>query len=164
MSCWFCNITEEDPEKAYRLSLFGEVDAKARNSVTKVHYLVHQIGVPRCAQCRSKHRAAAFVFVVSVLLLVTALILAVRASFDVSAGFLRGLIAGLLGGAGLTGAAVYAALHKGIASTAKARKDYPGIVALREKGYRFGKAPKNSNIEVHSEEGTETDTEPARKE
>ena len=36
MTCWFCNAAEENPEKTYRIRMFGEVDAMAKASVTKV--------------------------------------------------------------------------------------------------------------------------------
>jgi hypothetical protein len=159
MTCWFCNVAEEHPDRAYRRSLFGEIDAKATNSVTNVRYIVHHIDVPRCALCRSKHRTASFVLFISLLLLSVALVLAIYALLDGTTGFSHGLLTGLAAGTGIAGFVVYLALHKGIATTARARNTYPEIAALREKGYRFGKAPKDSNIEVYREDDPGSDAD-----
>ena len=151
MTCWFCSTVEESPEKTYRIRMFGEVDAKAKASVTKVKYSIHRIAVPRCAMCRAKHRSAAFFAAIGFILAATALVLLLFAGFDVLNGFLPGLFTGLMAGAALGCFSIRLALHKGILSIAKARRIYPEVKELLDQGYKFGKAPKDGTIEVHEE-------------
>ncbi|MHB8962447.1 MAG: hypothetical protein ACYC5K_04765 [Saccharofermentanales bacterium] len=159
MTCWFCNAAEENPEKTYRIRMFGEVDAMAKASVTKVKYSIHRISVPRCAMCRAKHRGASFFAVIGSILAVTTLVLLLFAAFDVLNGFMPGLLTGLIAGMALGCFSIRLALHKGILSIAKARRIYPEVKELLDRGYKFGKAPKDGAIEVHEEKDEIPDEE-----
>lgn len=142
MQCWFCSVRDADEAHALHLEMYGDVDAKKTSSETKIAYNVRHIDVPRCADCHSRHVIAFYALILAgamALGLVAAILVAVFADL---AGWVWGLWAGLAAGLLLGALAIRFLILKGINSVHQARTQYPDIVALLEKCYRFGRRPK----------------------
>ncbi len=148
MACWFCGVIEEDPKKTLNLKLYGEIDAKTQDSITKVKYMLHNVNVPRCHLCRSKHRLAFLAFTAGILLVLTAAVVAVISAFGVITGYGAGLLTGISIGMAIGGFALSRGIQKGIHTVFDARRDHPEVKALVDKGYKFGKGIKDHTREV----------------
>lgn len=149
MNCWFCSVIEEDKKKALHLKLYGEVGAQeTAELVTHVKYVVHEVDIPRCALCKSKHKEAFFFKLLCLLFLVLSIIASVLTAFEVISNLPAGIIIGLTFGFAV-GAFFYSyALHKGIQSVISGKRSYPVVQELLEKGYKFGKGIKDHTNEV----------------
>ncbi len=142
MSCWFCLVREAEADHVLALELYGDVDSRKTGSETKVAYNVRQIEVPRCADCHSRHIIALYAAVGAVLMGIACLVSVLFAVYGWAAAWIWALWLGLTLGLTL-GALVARSLSlKGILSVQEARKIYPEVKDLLEKGYRFGRRPK----------------------
>jgi len=146
MTCWFCGTAEAQENKAVRLQLYGEVEASdADENKKRIAYSTQTFDVPRCAECKKKHRRSRLYIVLCLAMAVLMLAAAVCALAGIP-GWLWGLVLGL--GTGFC--AMFFALRmmtlKGIKKESDAKKDYPEIVDLLCKGYKFGKRPSYEEI------------------
>lgn len=142
MTCWFCSVRDADAKHTYGIDMYGEVGVKNNEAQTSVAYNVKHVDVPRCADCRGKHRIAKAARFMSLVFLVILLGGVLSAAFkwvpDMIAGLWCGFAAGLLIACLLSSALV----QKGIKSVSKSRSKYPEVVELLKKQYRFGLRPK----------------------
>lgn len=144
MKCWFCTIRDAVSKHALTYQMYGDVDTQKTDSETKVAYNVRQIEIPRCADCHSRHQHA-FTTLIMVAALLVSLIAAILAGvFELTAEWIWALWAGLSGGMLIGAAITYLTLLRGTLSQFYARKNYPELKDLCEKGYRFGHRPKDT--------------------
>lgn len=148
MICWFCGVIESDPKKALDLKLYGEIDARTTASVTKVKYILHKVDVPRCYLCKAKHRLALLALIAGAILILTSIVLIILTAFGVLSGFADGLLTGLFAGLGIGGSFYSKAVQKGIHTVPAAKRTYPEVKDLLDKGYKFGKGIKDPAREV----------------
>jgi hypothetical protein len=141
MKCWFCSVRDAEPEDAFELDMYGEIDAKSTEAKTNVAYSVRHVIVPRCPDCKSKHWIAKVASWFAALFLVGLLAALLSMLFawvgPLAAGLWCGLAAGLIIAALLSGAFV----QKGIRRERASKSGYPEIKELLNECYRFGKRP-----------------------
>lgn len=142
MVCWYCLVRESEAKHAYSFDMYGGVGVQSSEVQTNVAYNVRHIEVPRCADCRGKHKTAKVLFVSAVVFAATLLVGAAFAAFrwapDLIAGLWCGFSAGLVIACLLSAALV----QKGIHTVKKSRSKFPEASDLLKKGYRHGTQPK----------------------
>lgn len=151
MVCWFCGLIEENPKKSLKLDMYGEVDSKTSDTLTKVAYNVRKIIIPRCSSCHSRHSLAKRGVFGLILMLFLTLVLALISLFGVITGFWAGALTGLLLGLALAGLAVKVSVLKGIKTIRDAKTKHPSVKELLLKSYKFGKKPKDHEKESKEE-------------
>jgi len=153
MVCWFCSLIEENPEKSLKLDMYGEVDSKTSDSLTKVAYNVRKILVPRCDSCKSRHSLASagnvFAAVLFVLFLIS--IVTTYYVFSETTAFTMGIVTGLLFGLAVAGFLVKISVLNGIKTINNAKRSFPAVKELLLKDYKFGVKPKNHIKESQTE-------------
>jgi hypothetical protein len=146
MTCWFCGNAEAQENKAVRLELYGEVEAsEAADNKKRIAYSTQVFDVPRCAECKKKHGGARLFLGLAAAMAVLIAAAVVSALFNIP-GWLWGLALGLGVGFGVMFLVVRSMSQKGIKKESDAKKDYPEIVDLLCKGYKFGKRPSYEEI------------------
>ncbi len=145
MVCWFCNKMEENPQKSLKLSMYGEVDSKTSDAVTKVAYNVRKIDVPRCDSCDSRHKLSSLGSFFGIILFALFLISIVTTVYVLTetTALMMGIIIGLTIGLAVAGLFVKVAVLKGIKTIHNAKKSYPEVKELLIKNYKFGVTPKD---------------------
>ena len=157
MICWFCGKIEENPQKSLKLSMYGEVDSKTSDTLTKVAYNVRKIEVPRCESCNSRHSIASLGSFFGLILLAVLLIAIITTIFvfsDANA-FPLGLIIGSAFGLAIAGFLVKVSVLKGIKTVHNAKTYFPEVKELLIKNYKFGVKPKDYVKESQKEEPKE---------
>jgi hypothetical protein len=142
MFCWYCSVREAEAKHTYSFDMYGDVDAQKADMQTAVAYRVRHIEIPRCADCRSRHRLVSqlrfFTFVLAVLVILAAINTFFNWTGLLIGGLLLGFSAGLLASLLFAGPLV----QKGIHSVAKGRSKYPEVQELLNQQYKFGARPK----------------------
>ncbi len=144
MACWYCSVRPAEANHMLETNLFGDVDALKSYDQTKVAYNVRHIGIPRCGDCRRRHRLAKGAYFLAGIAGVSLVAAAAAVGFSWLAPLYSGLWAGLsLGwmlGAWMAGRMAQSGIHTVRASL----RHYPEIKDLRDKGYRFGLRPRKA--------------------
>ena len=142
MKCWFCTIRDAISKHALPFEMYGDVDAQKTPSETKVKYNVRHVEIPRCADCHSRHRHAMAALIAAVVLFLSVAAAVILAVLNTAPEWLWGLWAGASAGLLIGVVLTRQATLRGTLSTYFARKNYPEVKELSEKGYRFGRRPK----------------------
>jgi len=161
MVCWFCNKMEENSQKSLKLSMYGEVDSKTSDAVTKVAYNVRKIEVPRCDSCNSRHSLSSLGSFFGIILFAIFLISVITTAYILSetTALVLGIIIGITFGLAVAGFFVKLAVLKGIKTIHSAKKHHPEVKELLIKNYKFGvnfknyvKESQNDNQPVSTED------------
>ena len=144
MVCWYCLVRESEAKHAYAFDMYGGVGVQSIEAQTNVAYNVRHIEVPRCADCRGKHKAAKALRVLSAVLAVALAAGVAFAAFEWTKALIAGAWCGLA--AGLVIACLLSAAYaqKGINTVRKSKRKYPEASDLLKKGYKYGACPKAS--------------------
>lgn len=141
MMCWFCNRAEAQDKKSVRLHMVGEIQSlDLKKNSKSIEYITQVIDVPRCADCKGKHRKAAFYSEMSILLFVVMLAAGISA-LTASPDWIWGLALGGSAGLFILFLTLKSIALKGIKKKSAARKKFPQTAELLSKGYKFGKIP-----------------------
>lgn len=144
MTCWFCKIRDAAERHALPYEMFGDIDTRSTPSETKVAYNVRHVEVPRCNDCHSRHSHAMLSLIIGGIFLLALIAAVLFALYVESAEWIWAVWLGLSLGLLIGAIAVRFALLRGTLSVYQARKNYPEVKDLREKGYKFGRRPKDS--------------------
>jgi hypothetical protein len=149
MNCWYCGKEESEPNKAYNVEMFGDVNRDADDSgVESVSFKNKVVCVPRCNSCKAKQRKAKLFTFLSGLFLLGAIVLALLEVFSVSilaSDWLRGFIVGIALMIAIAFFAFRVVKLKGIKTEKFSKKHYHEIKDLKTRGYEFGDSPKQKN-------------------
>lgn len=151
MMCWFCSVRAAEDLKTYKIDLYGDVDTRQSDSQTQVAYRVQRINVPRCGDCYDRHRMADATGILAIILIIILPVAILLAYLQILSPWIWTAVAGLALGLALGSLLSRAIALKNILSPAQARKTYPAIVELLDKGYRFGRRPKDALLEKPGE-------------
>lgn len=144
MLCWYCSIREAESAVAYKLNMFGAVKAQNSASHTNVTYDVKHIEIPRCGDCATRHKTAANAKALSAVFALIAIGAAIAMLFNLSSPVLYAVILGLSVGLVLTGLIAGIMIQKGIKTVRAGRHEYPEVIEMKKRCYRFGDRPKQS--------------------
>lgn len=141
MTCWFCERAEAEDKKSVRLHMVGEIQSSQVQKNKKwLEYVTQVIDVPRCADCKRKHKKAAFYSEMSIFMFVVMLAAGISA-YTTSPDWIWGIALGLGAGLFVLFRTVRSIALKGIKKKSAANKKYPEVANLLRKGYKFGKIP-----------------------
>ena len=144
MKCWFCTIRDAVTKHALPFEMYGDVDTQKTPSETKVAYNVRHVEIPRCADCHSRHKHVMTALVAAIIFLLSLAAAIILAVWNLVPEWLWGLWAGASAGLLIGAVLTRQATLRGTLSTYYAKKNYPEVKELSEKGYRFGRRPKDT--------------------
>ncbi len=154
MTCWFCSIREEDEAKALVLDLYGEVRSEAKDGGTRISYTTRQVRIPRCGDCRHRHRRARIAAMLSVPAILGAATAGILGAWHLASGWVWGILLGFSLGFLLAMALLRMYSLRGIRSVRAARTVHPATKELLDRGYQFGTRPGDAAREsAESSEG-----------
>lgn len=142
MVCWYCLVRESEAKHAYAFDMYGDLGVQSSEAQTNVAYNVRHIEVPRCADCRGKHKTAKALLVSSAIFAAALLVGAAFALFHWAPDLIAGLWCGLAAGLVIASLLSAVLVQKGIHTERKSRGKYPEASDLLKKGYRLGTQPK----------------------
>lgn len=142
MTCWFCGTKEAESKKSIHLYMYGEVQATdPEENKKRIEYSTKKIEVPRCADCKKSHGQAKTVNVFMVVMLVLIVAAAVTAVASLVAQWAWGMVIGFGIGAIILLLILKGFIMKGIKKESAAKKEFPQVMDLLSRGYKFGKNP-----------------------
>jgi|GEM_PF-1568985 len=141
MTCWFCNTEQAVEGKEYEVEMFGEVTHSQKPSEEAVSFNKKLVAVPRCATCKAKQRTAKVANVFAVVFLVLSLAALLVGWFNWLPGYIWGIALGFSVGMVIEFLTIRGMSMKNRLSENQAKNRNKEILALKDLGYQFGRAP-----------------------
>ena len=146
MTCWFCGKEPSVEGKEFEVEMFGDV--KQSQSVTEeaVSFNKKLVTIPRCASCKAAQRRARVASALASLFAIIACAALLVGWFKWVEGYIWGIAVGFSLGMVIEFLTVRGMSMKGVKSEAYAKHRHKEILALKNSGYQFGRAPVQQKV------------------